>query len=170
MKRRCQWVPKGNALYEKYHDEEWGRPIHDDCVLFEFLILESAQAGLSWETVLKKRAAYKKAFANFNVKKVAQFTKHDVKKLMQNAGIIRNRLKIEAAISNAQIFITLQKEYGSFSEYVWSWKDQDAKLLSADMRKRGFRFFGPTICHAYIQAVGIINDHSLDCFLFKKRR
>ena len=118
--------------------------------------------------MLKKRSGYRKAFANFNVKKVARFTKRDVTKLMKNAGIIRNRLKIEAAVSNAQLFILLQKEYGSFSEYVWSWKGQDAKLLSADMRKRGMRFFGTTICSAYMQAIGITNDHSPACFLHKK--
>ena len=167
MKKRCQWVPKGNTLYEKYHDEEWGRPVHDDRVLFEFLILESAQAGLSWETVLKKRSGYQKAFVNFNVERVARFTKRDVAKLMKNAGIIRNRLKIESSISNAKLFIAIQKEYGSFSKYVWFWKGKDAKALSADMQKRGFKFFGPTICSAYMQAIGIINDHTTDCFLFK---
>lgn len=168
MKKRCGWVPEGNVVYEKYHDKEWGRPVHDDHVLFEFLILESAQAGLSWETVLKKRVAYKKAFANFNVKKVARFTQRDTAKLMKNAGIIRNRLKIESAITNAKLFIVLQKEYGSFSKYLWSWKGQDAKMLSADMKKQGFRFFGPTICYAYMQAIGMVNDHSPACFLHKK--
>lgn len=166
--RRCSWVPEGNTLYEKYHDEEWGVPVHNDHILFEFLILESAQAGLSWETVLKKRSAYKKAFANFNVQKVARFTKRDIAKLMENAGIIRNRLKIESTISNAKVFIDLQKEYGSFSKYLWSWKNKDAKQLSAAMKQRGFRFFGPTICLAYIQAIGLVNDHTPDCFLYKK--
>lgn len=170
MKKRCGWVPKGNTLYEEYHDEEWGRPVHNDRILFEFLILESAQAGLSWETVLKKRSAYKKAFANFDAKKVARFTKARVTKLMKNSGIIRNRLKIEAAINNAQIFILLQKEYGSFSKYLWSWKDKNAKLLSTDMKKRGFRFFGPTICYAYMQAIGMVNDHTPDCFLYEITR
>lgn len=167
-KKRCKWVPKGNVLYEKYHDEEWGVPVHDDRILFEFLILESAQAGLSWETVLRKRLAYKKAFANFNVKKVSRFTKRDIAKLMKNAGIIRNHLKIESAISNAKIFLTLQKEYGSFAKYFWSWKGKDAKKLSADMKKRGFRFFGPTICYAYMQAIGMVNDHTPGCFRYKK--
>lgn len=170
MKKRCGWVPDGNTLYEKYHDEEWGVPVHNDRVLFEFLVLESAQAGLSWETVLKKRSAYKKAFANFNVQKVSQFTKADVAKLMQNAGIIRNHLKIKSAIGNAQIFILLQKEYGSFSKYLWQWNSKNAKALSADMKKRGFKFFGPTICLAYMQAIGMVNDHTPDCFLYEIAR
>jgi DNA-3-methyladenine glycosylase I len=169
-KKRCQWVRAGNTLYEKYHDTEWGRPVHNDRILFEFLILESAQAGLSWETILKKRSAYKKAFANFNVKKVAAFTEASVAELMKNAGIVRNRLKIESAVSNAQIFILLQKEYGSFSEYLWRWTGKDAKALSLDMKKRGFRFFGPTICYAYMQAVGMVNDHTADCFLSKHHK
>lgn len=168
MKKRCSWVPEGNLLYKKYHDVEWGRPVHDDCVLFEFLILESAQAGLSWETVLKKRDGYRKAFANFDVKKVARFTQRDIARLMGDTGIIRNRLKITSTITNAQIFLTLQKEYGSFSQYLWSWKGKKAKVLSADMQKRGFRFFGPTICYAYMQAIGMINDHEPHCFRHKQ--
>ena len=168
MKKRCTWVREGNTLYEKYHDEEWGVPVYDDRVLFEFIILESAQAGLSWETVLKKRSAYKKAFANFIVKKVAQYTKHDIALLMKNTDIIRNRLKIESAINNAKAFLVLQKEYGSFSNYLWSWKNKEAKLLSADMKKHDFKFFGPTICHAYMQAIGMINDHDPHCFLYKR--
>ena len=182
---RCDWVPKGNTLYEKYHDEEWGVPVFDDQKLFEFIVLESAQAGLSWETILKKREGYKKAFKNFDVNKIAKFNLADVGRLMRDSNIIRNRLKITSTISNAQGFLKIQKEFGSFSKYMWGFlknkqmahkiktqKDykttiKEAEALSADMKKRGFKFFGSTICYAHMQAVGMVNDHMEKCFRYK---
>lgn len=178
---RCAWVPKDNDLYIKYHDTEWGRPVHDDKTHFEFLILESAQAGLSWITVLKKRENYKKAFADFDVQKVAKFTQKNVEELLQNPGIIRNRLKILAAIGNAKIFIQIQKEFGSFDKYLWGFTNNKiidhkytnikeipartelSDTISKDLKSRGVKFFGTTICYAHLQAVGVINDHTLDC-------
>ena len=178
---RCAWCGT-DPLYVKYHDEEWGKPIYDDKILFEFLILESAQAGLSWITVLRKRENYRNAFAGFDVKKVAQFTAADVENLMQNNGIIRNRQKIETAINNAKLFMAVQKEFGSFSNYIWGFipdkkpiinslidhKDAPARtelsdLISAEMKKRGFKFFGTTICYAHMQATGMVNDHVDGC-------
>lgn len=183
---KCPWC-LGSELYEKYHDEEWGKPVHDDQVLFEFLILEAAQAGLSWITVLKKREAYKKAFANFDAKKVAKFSDEKVEELMQNEGIIRNRLKIKAAISNAKLFLEIQKEFGSFNDYMYSfmpnkkpiknsWKSmkevpassKESDAISKDLKKRGFKFFGSTICYAHMQATGMVNDHLIDCHRYKK--
>ena len=178
---RCSWCGT-DPLYVKYHDEEWGKPVFDDRILFEFLILESAQAGLSWITILRKRENYRKAFADFDVQKVAAFTLEDVNRLLQDSGIIRNRLKIAAAISNAGLFINIQNEFGSFVNYIWGflpikkqiinyWESQ-AELpartdlsdkISGDMKKRGFKFFGTTICYAYMQATGMVNDHLLDC-------
>lgn len=184
-KTRCTWC-LGNELYEKYHDEEWGIPVHNDEKLFEFLILESFQAGLSWLTVLKKRENFRAAFAGFDAKKVAKFNADKIEALMQDAGIIRNRLKILAAVNNAKIFLEIQKEFGSFDAYVWSFtnyktivnnpkkiKDIPAKTalsdaMSKDMGKRGFKFRGSTICYAFMQAVGIVNDHTVDCW--KKRK
>lgn len=180
-KKRCGWCLK-DPVYIEYHDKEWGVPIHDDRLLFEFLVLESFQAGLSWLTVLKKRENFRKAFAGFEAKKVARFDADKVEKLMQDAGIIRNRLKIEAAINNAKRFLEIQKEFGSFDRYVWSFtdgktiynkpktlKDLPAKTtisdeMSKDMGKRGFKFRGSTICYAFMQAVGIVNDHLVDCY------
>lgn len=178
---RCGWCGT-DPLYVKYHDEEWGKEVHDDKVLFEFLILESAQAGLSWITILKRREGYRKAFADFDVEKVAGFTGDDVERLMQDSGIIRNRLKILAAISNARHFMEVQKEFGSFDKYMYSFlpegkpiinnpvdmKDLVAKTeisdsISKDMKKRGFKFFGTTICYAHMQATGMVNDHIRDC-------
>lgn len=186
QKNRCGWCV-GSDLYEKYHDEEWGVTTHDDKVLFEFVVLESAQAGLSWITVLKKREAYKKAFANFDVKKVAKFDDAKVEELMLNEGIIRNRLKIKATITNAQIFIAIQKEYGSFNDYLYSFmpdkkpivnnfkslselpaRNDISDAISKDLKKRGFKFFGTTICYAHMQATGMVNDHLLTCFKRKK--
>ena len=185
-KKRCAWVRAGNTLYEIYHDTEWGVPVHDDRILFEFLILESAQAGLSWETILKKRAAYAKAFENFDPNKVAAFTKQDVKRLLQDTGIVRNRLKIESVIKNAQLFLEIQKRYGSFSKYVWSFVKhrpldnrrqalenipavtKEAETLSQALKKQGFKFFGPTIAYAFMQAVGLVNDHTRDCFRYQE--
>ena len=178
---RCPWV-SSDPIYIEYHDKEWGKPVHDDRLLFEFLILESFQAGLSWLTVLKKRENFRKAFSNFEAEKVAKFTPAKVEKLMQDAGIIRNRLKIEAAINNAKLYLKIQKEFGSFDKYIWSFvngktvvnkfkslKDYPAKTalsdaMSEDMGKRGFKFRGSTICYAFMQAVGMVNDHTVDCF------
>lgn len=184
MKTRCDWC-LSDPIYIQYHDEEWGKECHDDRVLFEFLILESAQAGLSWLTVLKKRAGYKKAFANFDAKKVAKFDEAKIEALLQFDGIIRNRLKIKSAISNAQIFLSLQKEYGSFDAYLYSFmpnnkpiinkrkslKDLPASsvesdAISKDLKKRGFKFFGTTICYAHMQATGMVNDHLITCHCY----
>jgi DNA-3-methyladenine glycosylase I len=180
-KVRCGWS-LGDPLYVKYHDEEWGQPVHDDKLLFEFLVLESFQAGLSWLTILKKRENFRKAFANFDVKKVAKFDQKKFDALMQDAGIVRNRLKIEAAINNAQRFMEIQKEFGSFDKYVWSFvggkplknslkstreiqaKTAISDAMSKDMGKRGFKFRGSTICYAFMQAVGMVNDHIDDCW------
>ncbi|RJQ28839.1 DNA-3-methyladenine glycosylase I [Candidatus Parcubacteria bacterium] len=185
-KNRCAWVPEGNELYITYHDEEWGVPVFNDRKMFEFLVLESAQAGLSWITVLRKREAYRKAFANFNPVRVARFGQKDIGKLLQNEGIIRNRMKIEAAVNNAKQFLNIQKEFGSFYLYMWEFvnnkqidgrrktiKDipavsKEAELLAKDMKQRGFKFFGPTICYAHMQAVGMVNDHTINCFRHKK--
>ncbi|HEV3325064.1 MAG TPA: DNA-3-methyladenine glycosylase I [Puia sp.] len=176
--KRCHW-PGNDQLYIKYHDEEWGKETHDEKKLFEFLILESAQAGLSWITILRRRNNYKKAFANFNAKKVAAFDESDYNRLLNDEGIIRNRLKIRAAISTAQLFLAVQKEFGSFSNYLYSFMPEGKPIvnhstklqpsspisdaISKDMKKRGFKFFGTTICYAYMQAVGMVNDHIPDC-------
>ena len=183
---KCEWALGHFDEYEKYHDEEWGVPSHDDKVHFEFMILESAQAGLSWSTVLKKREGYREAFANFNVKKVAQFDESQIEQLISNPAIIRNRQKIRAAVSNARCFLEVQKEFGSFSKYIWSfvksqtivghWKDRkdvpatspESDSLSADLKKRGFKFVGSTIMYAHMQATGLINDHTTDCYRYKE--
>lgn len=176
--KRCAW-PGTDPLYMDYHDNEWGKEVHDDKKLFEFLILESAQAGLSWITILRRRDGYRKAFADFDVKKVAAFTEKDVERLMQDTGIIRNRLKILASINNAQKFIEVQKEFGSFDKYLYSFMPNGKPIInytdkipantpisdaiSKDMKKRGFKFFGTTICYAHMQATGMVNDHVPDC-------
>lgn len=178
---RCPW-PANDPLMIKYHDEEWGKPLHDDRKLFEFLILESFQAGLSWRTVLHKRENFRKAFARFDAKKVSKFDKKKFNSLMKDAGIIRNRLKIEAAINNAKCFLAIQKEFGSFDKYVWAFvnhkplinkprslKDLPAKTklsdaMSEDMGLRGFKFRGSTICYAFMQAVGMVDDHLAGCY------
>lgn len=185
-KQRCFWV-SNDSIYIEYHDKEWGRVVHDDKVLFEFLVLESFQAGLSWLTVLKKRENFRKAFANFEAKKIAKFDQKKIDALMNDPGIIRNRLKIEATINNAKRFLEIQKEFGSFDKYVWSFtngktlvnrpKDRSeyhaktpiSDAMSVDMGKRGFKFRGSTICYAFMQAVGIVDDHTEDCFRCKKR-
>jgi DNA-3-methyladenine glycosylase I len=177
---RCPW-PGEDPLMIEYHDKEWGKPVHDDRLLFEFLILESFQAGLSWRTVLHKRENFRKAFANFDAKKVSKCDKKKFNSLMKDAGIIRNRLKIEAAINNANRYLQIQKEFGTFDKYVWSFtggktivnkpktlKDLPAKTnisdaMSEDMGKRGFKFRGSTICYAFMQAVGIVDDHLVGC-------
>ena len=159
-RRRCAWAstPLGIA----YHDKEWGVPVHDDRVLFEFLILEGAQAGLSWETILQKRENYRKAFAGFDAKKVSRFSSKKLQSLLHDEGIVRNRLKVQSAKTNAIAFLAVQKEFGSFDGYIWRFKD--AKAMSKDLLKRGFRFVGPTICHAFMQAVGMVDDHAALCF------
>ncbi len=169
-----------------YHDEEWGLPLHDDRKLFEFLILEGAQAGLSWETILNKRPAYRKAFSRFNPRAVARFDGRKVRSLLADAGIVRNRLKITSAIDNARAFLLVQKEFGSFDDYVWDFvggkpkrnrwrrpsdipaKTPQAEALSKDLKRRDFRFVGPTICYAFMQAVGMVNDHTVDCFRYNQ--
>ncbi|MEJ2903932.1 DNA-3-methyladenine glycosylase I [Pedobacter panaciterrae] len=178
---RCGWCGT-DPLYVKYHDEEWGKPVYDDKTLFEFLILEGAQAGLSWITILRRRDGYRQAFADFDVEKVAAFVEADVERLMNDAGIIRNRLKINAAINNAKLFIGIQKEFGSFADYMWGFlpnkkpilnrvkslgdvppRTEISDLISKDMKKRGFKFFGTTICYAHMQATGMVNDHVEGC-------
>lgn len=179
---RCPWVDLSKPDYVAYHDNEWGVPVVDDRSLFEFLILEGAQAGLSWYTVLRKRARYREVYRNFEPAEVARFEKRDVEKLLADPGIIRNRHKIEASIGNAHAFLTVQQEFGRFADYLWSFVDgvpqvnilqsladypatsPTAAALSRDLKKRGFRFVGPTICYSYMQAVGLVNDHSIDCF------
>ncbi len=180
-KIRCGWCG-ADPLYVRYHDEEWGRPVSDDRKMFEFLLLESAQAGLSWITILRKRENYRKAFANFDAKKVAKFDDSDVERLMNDPGIVRNRLKINAAISNARCFLAVQKEFGSFCDYLNGFlpdgkpivnrrksleeippRTELSQKISADIKRRGFKFFGSTICYAHLQATGLVNDHLVDC-------
>ena len=181
--RRCLW-PK-SELDIAYHDEEWGVPVHDDRVLFEFLTLEGAQAGLSWSTILKKRPNYRRAFAGFDPDRVARFTAATQQRLLQDAGLVRNRLKIASTISNARAFLAVQDEFGSFDAYVWRFvegrqqqnvrrslrripaRTPESDALSKDLRRRGFRFVGSTICYAFMQAVGMVNDHLVTCFRYK---
>jgi len=176
----------GNPPMDKYHDQEWGVPEHDDTILFEFLILEGAQAGLSWNTVLQKRENYREAFDNWDYKKIANYTDDDVKRLRENKGIIRNRLKIESAIKNAKVFIEIQNEYGSFDAYIWSFVDGKpiknsfkdwsecpsntplSDKISKDLKKRGMNFVGSTIVYSYLQAIGIVNDHFTTCFRYNQ--
>jgi DNA-3-methyladenine glycosylase I len=178
---RCAWVG-GDPLYRAYHDEEWGVPVHDDRLLFEFLILEGAQAGLSWITILRKRVAYRAAFAGFDPEKVARFTEGKVAKLLANPGIVRNRLKVASAITNARAFLKVQEEFGSFDAFQWrfvedrpiqnGWRSMKevpastpvSDAMCRDLKRRGFRFVGSTICYAHMQAVGMVNDHTVDCF------
>lgn len=187
MNNRCEWAANSQMMSE-YHDNEWGKPLHDDGKLFEFLILEGMQAGLSWSTILKKREAFRRAFANFDVNKVAAFTPEKVEELMQDSGIIRNRLKIEACINNARRFLEVVSEFGSFDRYIWDfvgqkpiinhWKklsDLPAKTelsdkISADLKKRGFKFVGSTIIYAHLQATGMVNDHLVHCFCHPDNR
>ena len=158
---RCSWCGT-DALYVRYHDKEWGVPLHDDRRLFEMLILEGAQAGLSWITILRKRPAYRKAFDRFDPRKIARYGAAKKRALLADSGIVRNRLKIDAAIANAKGFLAVRKEFGSFDRYIWQFADADA--MSRDLRKRGFKFVGSTICYAFMQATGMVNDHSPDCF------
>jgi len=184
-KTRCIWC-KDDPLYVAYHDEEWGVPVHDDAKLFEFLILESMQAGLSWVTILRKRENFRKAFDNFDPHKMARYTAKKVEKLMQNPGIIRSDKKILAAINNAKLFLQVQEEFGSFDKYMWQftdgkvkrnkWKEhkqipattKESDAMAKDLKKRGFGFIGSTICYAHMQAVGMVNDHVTSCFRYKK--
>ena len=184
MPTRCAWVNPKNQLYIDYHDTRWGVPVHDDRVWLEFITLEGAQAGLSWETILKRREGYRQAFANFDPRKVAKFTEKDIEKLKSNPEIIRNKLKIRSTISNAQAFLKIQHQYGSFDDYIWQFVDgipvvnkhqtiKDvpvktdlAEKISKDLKKRGFTFVGPTIVYALMQATGLVNDHTTDCFRY----
>jgi DNA-3-methyladenine glycosylase I len=179
---RCPWAT--NDLSIRYHDEEWGSPVHDDRTLFEFLILEGAQAGLSWDTILKKRENYRAAFDNFDPKKIARYDRRKVQSLMKNAGIIRNRLKIASAIKNARAFLKVQEEFGSFDAYIWQFiggapmvnarrsmkevpaRTPESDAMSKELKKRGFSFVGTTICYAFMQAVGMVNDHLTSCFRY----
>jgi DNA-3-methyladenine glycosylase I len=181
MKNRCTWSGS-DALYISYHDHEWGVPVHDDRMLFEFLVLEGAQAGLSWLTILKKRENFRKAFDGFDYVRIADYTETDVNRLLADSGIVRNRLKIESAIKNARGVMRIQQEFGSLDAYLWryvdgvtmqnAWKSQAelpaktelSETMSKDLKKRGFNFVGPTICYAFMQATGMVNDHTTDCF------
>jgi DNA-3-methyladenine glycosylase I len=181
-RRRCQWAR--TDLSVAYHDREWGVPVHDDCTLFEFLVLEGAQAGLSWETILRKRENYARAFDNFNPQKVARYNERKIAKLLNDEGIIRNRLKISSAIANAKSFLKIQKEFGSFDNYVWRFVNGkpkrrkrgapvpvttlDSDALSRDLKLRGFNFVGSTICYSFMQAVGMVNDHGPECFRYRE--
>lgn len=183
--RRCDWCER-DPIYIKYHDTEWGTPVHDDQKLFEFLILEGAQAGLSWLTILKRREGYKKAFVDFDAAKIAHFSQDKIEMLMQDSGIIRNRLKIAAAITNAKAFLAIQEEFGSFDKYSWRFVDgervintwqsiqdvpptsKESNALSKDLKQRGFKFVGSTIIYAHMQAVGMVNDHLVSCFRYNQ--
>ena len=183
--RRCRWASTGSAEYIAYHDREWGVPCHDDRVLFEFLTLEGAQAGLSWSTILAKRENYRKAFAGFDARKIARFDEAKIAALLQDPGIVRNRLKVESTVGNARAFLEVQKEFGSFDAYVWQfiggkprrngWKSpaqvpastSESDAMSKDLKRRGFKFVGSTIMYAFMQATGMVNDHTSGCFLWK---
>lgn len=182
---RCQWAEGVSLKYIEYHDNEWGVPVYDDRVQFEFLILEGAQAGLSWSTILNKREGYRDAFSDFDVQKVARYTKKRVEKLLQNPAIVRNRLKVQSAVTNAKAMLSVQQEFGSFSDYIWDFVDgkpiqnrykkdgdipatsSESDALSKDLKKRGFKFVGSTIMYAHMQATGLVNDHVVGCFRYK---
>lgn len=184
MKKRCEWAKDEPNI--TYHDNEWGTSQHDDRILFEFLILEGAQAGLSWTTILNRREGYRKAFSNFDAKKVSKFTQKHVEKLLRDESIIRNKLKINSAINNAKLFLKIQDEFGTFDKYLWGFVNHKpiknkfkkhselpatseiSEKLSKDLKKRGFNFVGPTICYALMQAIGMVNDHTSDCYLYQK--
>ena len=185
MKKRCDWAD-GNELQAAYHDTEWGVPVHQDRRFFEFLILEGAQAGLSWDTILKKREAYRRAFSRFDPTAVSRFGKKEIAALMKDPGIVRNRLKIESAVTNAKAFLSVQQEFGSFDEYIWRfvnhapqrnrWRSRsqvpastaESDAMSRELKKRGFRFVGSTICYAFMQATGMVNDHLVTCFRYRQ--
>jgi DNA-3-methyladenine glycosylase I len=183
---RCQWVPLADPLYVSYHDDEWGLPSRDDRHLFELLVLEGAQAGLSWSTILRKREGYRKAFAGFDAERVARFGARDVERLLADPGIVRNRLKVESAIANAKSTLAAREEHGSLATYLWGFVDgrplrnewrtldeipaetAESRAMSKDLKRRGFRFVGPTICYAFMQAAGLVNDHVVDCFRYEQ--
>lgn len=185
---RCDWVMKGDEAYFRYHDEEWGVPVHDDKVHFEFLMLETAQAGLSWATVLRKREGYRNAFAQFDPAQVARFTAKKIETLLANTNIIRNRAKVLAAVSNARAFLEVQKKFGSFDSYIWKFVDGEpvhnqweencqvpatsplSDAVSKDLKQRGFKFVGSTVCYAHLQATGLVNDHLVKCFRYQELR
>jgi DNA-3-methyladenine glycosylase I len=184
--KRCAWAPAGDPLYVAYHDEEWGVPSHDDRHLYELLVLEGAQAGLSWSTILNKREGYRRAFAGFDPEAVARFGSADAEQLLQDPGIVRNRLKVESAISNARCVLEVQDADGSLAAYLWSFVDgepivgsfrelrdlpaetAESRAMSKDLKRRGFRFVGPTICYAFMQATGMVNDHVTSCFRYRE--
>lgn len=182
---RCEWADT-SSLYQQYHDKEWGVPVHDDNTLFEFLILEGAQAGLSWETILKKRDGYREAFDRFDAKKISFYSESKIIELLQNPNIVRNKLKVNSAVLNAKLFLNVQKEFGSFDKYIWQFTQgetiqnsfremseipantPESDAMSKDLKKRGFKFIGTTICYAFMQAVGMVNDHVIGCFRYKE--
>jgi DNA-3-methyladenine glycosylase I len=185
-RQRCQWVPEGDPAYVAYHDEEWGTPSHDDRHLFELLTLEGAQAGLSWSTILRKRDGYRRAFADFDAVAVARYGNRDLERLLGDAGIVRNRAKIESTVNNARCALAIREELGSLDSYVWGFvggapivggwerlsdipaETVESRQLSKDLKRRGFRFIGPTICYAFMQAVGLVNDHVTSCFRYEE--
>jgi len=186
LKRRCAWAANGGPLDRKYHDREWGVPVHSDRKLFEFLILEGAQAGLSWSTILKKRGNYRQVYDNFDARKIARYSNAKVRRLLKDPGIVRNRLKIHASILNARAFLKIQKEFGRFDRYIWQFtggkpiqnrrrnlrqvpaRTRESDAMSKDLKQRGFKFVGSTICYAFMQAVGMVNDHTLNCFRYRQ--
>ena len=186
MIHRCEWVPENDNLYTQYHDEEWGVPVYDDRTLFEFLILEGFQSGLSWRTILYKRENFRKAFDQFDPLVVVEYDEKKIQELLGNAGIIRNRLKVRAAVQNAKCFLELQKEFGSFKDYIWRFTDGKpiknsfktinnipattpvSDAMSKDLKSRGFKFVGSTVCYAHMQATGMVNDHIIDCFRYNQ--
>ena len=186
MARRCQWVPLDDPLYVAYHDEEWGTPSHDDRHLFELLVLEGAQAGLSWRTILHRREGYGRAFSGFDPQRVARFDRRKVERLLRDPGIVRNRAKVDAAVANARAALKVRAEFGSLDRYLWSFVDgapirnrwravaeipaetDESRAMSGDLKRRGFRFAGPTICYAFMQAAGLVNDHVVTCFRYRE--
>ena len=186
MPQRCEWAPVGIARYLTYHDEEWGLPSHDDVHLFEMLTLEGAQAGLSWSTILNKRQGYRRTFAGFDAAKVARFTPAKVERLLQDPGIVRNRLKVESTVNNAARVLDVRREFGSLDAFLWSfvggrpkvnrWRSMseipsethESRAMSKDLKRRGFRFVGPTVCYAFMQATGMVNDHEVSCFRYRR--
>jgi len=186
MCKRCQWVEGQFPEYLRYHDEEWGVPVHDDKTHFEFLILEGAQAGLSWSTILKRREGYRNAFSNFDIGTVAKYDEQKIESLLLDKGIIRNKLKVNSAVNNAQLFMKVQEEFGSFDNYIWQFTDgktiknawetlvqipaktNESTAMSNDLKKKGFKFVGPTICYAFMQAAGMVNDHLVSCFRYNQ--
>jgi DNA-3-methyladenine glycosylase I len=186
VKRRCDWAPTGDPLYVEYHDQEWGTPSHDDRHLFELLTLEGAQAGLSWATILHKREGYRSAFAGFDPASVARFDRRRIERLLRNPAIVRNRLKVESAVNNARRVLDVQNDIGSFDAYIWQfvggapivsrWKTLreipvetvESKAMSKDLKRRGFRFVGPTVCYSFMQATGLVNDHASTCFRYRE--